>query len=273
LQRVLNSSPEFLIWGEHFGILKQIAAAYFTGLQKGLDEKLNQGPEGFRAREMQLRDPNRWTAWDNAISADDLNEAYRRFVMTLFTEGNSKHVRWGFKEIRYGWNASDKTLPFLHEIFPKAKTLIIFRDPIDTLRSMLQSWYRELDGSIDAIDKTILNLARLWVRQYERLFLFHHTFPSSSDIVRYEDLASSETRARITSFLSIQRQPNWDSVLSARVGESGKDDAFARLVQERLDANETAVANLTRDVQILYRHAETAKIAKGPRLDRVEADR
>jgi hypothetical protein len=252
LQRLFNSSPEFLIWGEHAGILKQIASLYETSRWSYLAERLRVQPDDFASREVALRDMGRWPGWDNALSEQDFRKLCRDFVLSLFTSPGREPVRWGFKEPRYGIGASAKTLPFLHQMFPAARTVIVIRDPFTTVNSMVVAWYHQMNSHAE-IDRWILKTARWWTQIYERLFLFHHEFPAASLILKYEDIHSPDSRSRLEAFLGVEHPLHkWDEILTVVQDESDKEGEFSQRVRERLKEHWGPVLRMTNQVRTLY---------------------
>jgi Sulfotransferase family len=252
LQRLFNSSPEFLIWGEHAGILRQIASLYETARWSYLAERLRMQPDDFASREASLRDLKRWPGWDNARNEQDFRKLCRDFVLSLFTGAGREPVRWGFKEPRYGLGASAKTLAFLHHMFPAARTVILIRDPFATITSMVVSWYDQLHSNAE-IDRWILKTARWWTQIYERLFLFHHEFPASSLILKYEDIHSPDCRWRLEKFLEIEHPLNkWNDILAVIQDETDKQSEFSERVRERLKEHWGPVFRMTNQVRTLY---------------------
>src|SRR3954452_4776006 len=140
LQRLLNSSPEFLVWGEHSGLLSHLAAAYATAMGHQVASGIKAAPTDRPSREAQLRHPDRWTAWDIGVNEDGVREIFRDFVLNFFVGPERKPVRWGFKEPRNVWTG-DLAMPFLHGLFAGPRTIILIRNPIATNRSMLLAWY------------------------------------------------------------------------------------------------------------------------------------
>jgi hypothetical protein len=133
LQRILNSYDDVLIWGEHVGFLRDIANGYF---------RVWRNPDFFDstvALDRVLRDARsltEWQAWMNWVEEDDWTELYRRFVESVFAPGGLPGKRfWGWKEVHYSGMEHDRTLPFLAEIYPRARYVFLVRDGFNTLAS------------------------------------------------------------------------------------------------------------------------------------------
>jgi hypothetical protein len=129
VQRLLNSYDDVAIWGEHEGVLTQIADAYFRGVEsKALFADVR--PPG-------ASDPRRdWQAWMSAVGAEDWDASFRRLVTSLFRPDHGAPVRhWGFKEIRYGTTPDDRAIELLARLFPDARVVFIVRNPFNMLAS------------------------------------------------------------------------------------------------------------------------------------------
>jgi len=132
VQRLLSSSPDVLIWGEHVGQLRLIFAAgtRLTGWTTAFGES---GRQGFARSGHQSFMAN---LTPEAVHIDD---AMRAFVEALFARPAAELGRtvWGFKEVRYG--LAEATA--FQRLFPDCRVVHITRDPRDILRS-LEVWER-----------------------------------------------------------------------------------------------------------------------------------
>lgn|GEM_PF-1303060 len=130
IQRLLNSHPEVLIWGEHYGALN----AVFQAMEDlghwdrefgevGREEFEQHGHQGWIAIMMP------------GIGA--VERASRAYVVSMFAEPAQAlgRPRWGFKEVRYGAEFATR----FRVLFPNTRVVHITRDPRDVLRS-LDSW-------------------------------------------------------------------------------------------------------------------------------------
>ncbi len=137
LQSILNTNPDFLIWGEHNGFLRQVAAAYFEAAHPRFPDR---EPLGETKRVNRLRDARRWPAWDNLRDEAGFRESFRNFVRSFFADPTNQASRWGFKEIRYPRDSEDRTWQFLFDCFPEARLVVSVREPRATIFSMLSHW-------------------------------------------------------------------------------------------------------------------------------------
>ena len=227
VQRILNSSPEVLILGEHNGFLISLAEAYFSLTSTPNVRKWIFDP-GFDTNEMiaAARDPKFFSAWLNSFTIKRVRYNFRRMIAgVLADEIDLVHVRWGFKEIRYGEN--DRVLPMLLELYPEASYIFIFRNVMDTIKSMLTAWRPNLPDRLDdlgisrkEISKTIMEYANRWANQNDKLLDFSDKYPDNSLIVKYEHLSENgnDVVDRIFSFIDISRPDEVEKVLMSKTG-------------------------------------------------------
>ena len=252
VQSILNTNSDFLIWGEHNGFLRQIAAAYYGANHPYFPDKSNLDAA---ERIKRLRDPRHWPAWDNLCGHVAFLETFRTFVRSLFADPTRQALRWGFKEIRYGHDAEDQTLKFLFECFPETCLLILVRLPEPTIFSMLSRWAfgdrRKGDIDPQEIDQHILLAAESWNSRYSHLAAAFHIYELQCRILRYEDLQNHETYRGLAEFLET------DSFDFARClrrvrDVSNKTDATARLIRQRMELLAPKVAAVTSQARALY---------------------
>lgn len=227
VQRILNSSPEVLILGEHNGFLISLAEAYFTLTNTPNVRKWVFNP-GFNTKEMiaAARDPEFFSAWLNSFTIKRVQHDFRRLIAgVLADEIDLDQVRWGFKEIRYGEN--DRVLPMLLELFPEASYIFIFRNVIDTIKSMLTAWRPKLpnlleEGNIsrEDVSEVIMEFANRWATQNENLLDFADKHPDNSFIVKYENLSENgnDVVDGLFSFIEISRPRKVKKVLLSKTG-------------------------------------------------------
>lgn len=139
LQRLLNSAPQILIWGEHNGYLND----FFWSLG-------NLRKWAFQHNEERLRFFE--SGYDHFLanmSPDDesIQEASRAHLISLFALPAAKLGRkiWGFKEVRYGMEVALA----LQELFPEMRLIHLVRHPVDVYLS-LKNW-EKLDPGWDHV--------------------------------------------------------------------------------------------------------------------------
>lgn len=191
LQRLLNSYPDTLIWGEHAGVLQQLAQGFFRGVDDPNlfrhARPLEQVLIGTDARES-------WQAWMTWFSADRWTAVFRTMVDTLFRPGGLPgKTYWGFKDIRYGERPADRTLELLHALFPEAVFVFIVRDPRNVIASRRRTW-----GGLRSFG-ALQDAAALWESRYRSYLAWHRDSVVQSFWIRYEDLI--EQRGEILALL------------------------------------------------------------------------
>jgi Sulfotransferase family len=226
LQRLVNSSGEYLMWGEPYARSDQVVR---------LAESLRPispwwPPDGdFESDHGDSRLADRWTANLHPPLAS-LVEAHRAFFRTLFapTGNGNAATRWGFKEVRL---AGEYAL-YLHFLFPRSKFLFLVRDPADAFASYKawRSWYSRWP---DRQVRTPRAYARVWGELATSFLGLEQRL--DSHLVRYEDLvADSPAIGGLEAFLGA---PVDRGVLARRIGGSaGRARTLTRLERRRLRA-------------------------------------
>ena len=259
LQAVLNSNPELLIWGEHNGFLKQIAAAYYDAAHPLFPDKLELSGE---QRVKQLRNSRRWPAWDNLSGEKEFLERFRAFIRSLFADPTGRATRWGFKEIRYARTADDRTLQLMFDCFPEIRLIVLIREPEPTILSALSRWVfaDQRNGSIgvDVLDQHILAAADAWQVQYMHLNSLVQTHAPNCLPLRYEDLTNPKTYRELAKFLetsSFSFQSHVNKVKDA----ANKSDPTALLIRERIEFLRPQIAAATCQVRAAYGYSNTVR--------------
>lgn len=219
VQRLLNTHPDLMIWGEHHGYLNQFIAGYHSLLTWKAEHPSS--VDDFMA----LADR---TFMPNAIAdIGALDDAFRKHVAALFPVPQRRGVgsRWGFKETRYGIDIAF----FLEKLFPGARFIHLVRHAANCLSSMRRL---EADGMWQ----------REWTDQAIGNWLsINRGFLDSSDqlrhylLVRYEDLEGSEKEFqvdRIERFIGVQPTSLDRAALARHVDFAPKDDHRKRLNDE-----------------------------------------
>ena len=141
LQRILNTSAEITIWGEHAGFMKGLAQSYYVITEsehihnnyysrKNLDSSIIIGS---------LKDYNQSINWVNSFDKQSTLKNYRDLIIKQLNTGlNTEKITWGFKEILYTKN--DRVMDMLLELFPSCKIIFSLRNPFNVIKSMILSW-------------------------------------------------------------------------------------------------------------------------------------
>jgi hypothetical protein len=159
LQRLLISSRDVLVWGEPFhdlGLVQRLAASFArfaTGWPPDdhfLDR--DKAPE-----ELAMS----WTAVAFP-SAAELIAAHRAFYLALLGEPARRlgYARWGLKEVRFG----SAELRYLRLLYPRAKMILLVRDPVASWTSYRRFSWPFYDRWPDKPIVTAAQFARTWKR-------------------------------------------------------------------------------------------------------------
>jgi len=183
LQRLLNSLDDVIVWGEHEGVLSEVARAYFRGAES---------PWLFTNVRPSKTDPREnWQAWLGALDPAGWDDAFRGLVQALFPPLDPARTRWwGFKEIRYGRTSDDRTVEFLGRLFPQAIFVFIVRHPLNALASA----YRAPEGPRRLADAA--RVCRRWRTRYQGFRDWHASGRLRSYWIVYEDLVQGEGEIR-----------------------------------------------------------------------------
>ncbi len=210
LQRILNSSEDVVIWGEHGGFLSQVAEAYFFNFEDKTIlhniPKYNNPLHTPRATLRELKNPKSWPAWCNWYSQKELRDIFRSFIENFFNPPDlKKNVFWGFKEIKYGQGC--RTLEMLSDLYPNAKFIFIIRNPIDIVAAHYFKHLKKRSGLGNQLtisqakelkkdcEFTMEQEAEAWRKQNNYFMDFKEKNSHKSFLVVYEDLISEPSIA------------------------------------------------------------------------------
>jgi len=224
LQRVLVTDPNVLLWGEPFG-----EAAIFYQLSKVLSDlatlpeilpSTEHNDEKFAALS---------TSWIATLCPQNsqLRRGLQSFLFAWLGQSARERgfARWGFKEVRLG--STEATL--LHWLFPKAKFVLLSRNPFDCYRSLADSgwhhlYFRRPDIRVDSA----AGIARHWNRIATGWAELPDSFPVFR--IRYEDLIDRKVNFReLESWLEVKLDE--DVALSVFVGRTARRKALGMVEQ------------------------------------------
>ena len=215
LQRILVTDPNVLLWGEPLGEMAMLSEMANTLARLSTFPQLKELCAADEAIFSSL--PMSWIATLYPPSED-----FRRSFQSLLTRWLAEPARqrgfrrWGFKEVRLG--ASEATV--LHWLYPKAKFVLLSRNPYDCYRSLADSgwhhlYYRRPDIRIDSA----AGMARHW----NRIVMSWSDLPASFPgfWIKYEDLVGGGFDFRkLESWLGIKIRE--DLALSVSVGSTAR---------------------------------------------------
>jgi hypothetical protein len=178
LQRLIISTRQVLVWGEHGGIL-------LPQMRKLLNQTHSwiESANGYRMLdEFKIDAHNAWVPNLNP-EPTSLRSAGRAFIEQYLGASARKmgYTRWGFKEIRYG----TEDVRMLQTLFPRASFVFLVRNPVSCLRSIKAThWYA---GDHGASPAAFLNE---WVRISGSLAGVYPECQRAC-LLRYEDAISN----------------------------------------------------------------------------------
>jgi Sulfotransferase family len=255
LQSILNANPEFLIWGEHNGFLRQIASAYYEAAHPRFPDKSELDAAH---RIQQLRNARRWPAWDNLCGEAEFLGRFRDFIRSFFADPAGRAVRWGFKEIRYSRDPNDHALRLMFECFPAMRLIVLVREPEATIFSSLSHWVfagrREANIDVDELDQLILGAAHSWNVQYMHLHVLSQAHRPNCLQLQYEELGSPQAYQKLSTFL--ETSPfDYQRHLGKVKDASNKTDPTAVRVRQRIEQLQPQIADATCEGRAAYGYA------------------
>jgi len=140
LLRYLNCAEGLVVWGEHAGVMRELAEAYgrLTGAETAeFIEAARPWVEDLKAKRAVVCPLDQMTIeWVNSFDPAQVRSAFRRMLLALFTVGLDETTRWGFKEIHYGC----REMNVLRQLFAAPRFLMLLRDPAAILKSKLSAF-------------------------------------------------------------------------------------------------------------------------------------
>ena len=214
LQRILVTDPRVLLWGEPLGemaLISEIATMLVRLPTLSQEDVYAENDAVFASLA---------TSWIATLCPPGVDfRASLRALLTRWLAYPARQrgfQRWGFKEVRMG--ATEATL--LHCLYPRAKFVLLSRNPFDCYRSLSHSgwhhlYYRRPDIRIDSA----AGLARHW----NRIALSWSELPSNFPAfrIKYEDLIGGGFNFReLESWLEVKL--NEDVALPVVVGSTSR---------------------------------------------------
>jgi hypothetical protein len=137
LMRMLNCHPALVIWGEHGGFINNLADADLTmrSLSDWLPVRSDEEIEEYVAFGEHWQ--RSFHPLMNPFASSDFARWCHDLLTEVFSRGLGQGQRWGFKEIRYH---RPSVATFLKRLFPAAKFIFLFRDPVELCVHILVEW-------------------------------------------------------------------------------------------------------------------------------------
>jgi hypothetical protein len=215
LQRILVTDPRVLLWGEPLGEM-----ALVSGMAEMLT-RLSTFPDLSKHwAEKERLFSSLATSWIASLypPGNDL----RLGLLALFDQWLGQparrrgFARWGFKEVRLGATEA----MFLHWLYPKAKFVLLARNPHDCYRSLSDSgWHHLYHSRPDIRVDSAAGLSRHW----NRIALSWSELPPNFPAIRikYEDLIAGKIDFRgLETWLGIEIRE--EVALSRSVGSTAR---------------------------------------------------
>ena len=215
LQRILVTDPRVLLWGEPLGEMALVSgvAEMLTRLSTfpGLSEHWAENEGAFSSLA---------TSWIASLYPP--GKDLRLGLLAFFDQWLGQPARergfqrWGFKEVRLG--ATEATL--LHWLYPKAKFVLLARNPYDCYRSLSDSgWHHLYHSRPDVRVDSAAGLARNWNSITLSWSELSPDFPAFR--IKYEDLIGGRFDFRkLESWLGIEIRE--EVALSVVVGRTAR---------------------------------------------------
>ena len=242
-QRLINASPQAIIWGEHQGFLRAIATGYFQVLQsKMLNERVFQQPGKYSISHIMDKEKisRNDLSWMNDFDESALKSYFKAFIESIFCNQLPSSVScWGFKEIRYGVDSNDQSMDMLLELFPKSRNIIMTRHPFNTVISMLSAWNPALvdqskndSNSSEKLKNLAQNYLRKWSTQNQKLLDYAQCFPDNFIWIKYEDF-NSKFDDSVFEFIGVESPKDLKQVLDTKIMHTHKSQR-AEIVRQHL---------------------------------------
>jgi len=199
IQRVINTFPNTMIWGEHAGFLQQLSELYyFLNDNPSLHEfsYMDSIPEEKKFDLSSYNNSKVWQAWINWFRPEDLKAKFREILESFFCPSEFEKLSiWGFKEIRYG--PDDRVLAFLADIYPDAHFLFITRDSLNAVESQITTFHKG-KSRFTKIKRLIqlpiiIKVANNWKKQNAFYLKLSQKYPDTHHLIRYEDASADLT--------------------------------------------------------------------------------
>jgi hypothetical protein len=135
VQRLLISTGEIMVWGEHGGLLLDAMQRVVYGMREWIEREKHW--QDFLERRAKAWIPNINPPHEAFVAAA------RGALLRALAEPAAElgYPRWGFKEVRYNGSA----IALLRMLFPDAIVVVLLRHPVAMLESIKSApWYKRV---------------------------------------------------------------------------------------------------------------------------------
>ena len=204
LQRIVNTSPNLVIWGEHGGMLSGVANSYQNLIYGKQLNDFHYNRKDKVTKSLITGSYSKYNIsinWMNSFDKENSKDLFRNFIFSTLNQKVklTSTQKWGFKEILYSNN--DNVVNMLVDLFPDTKFLFSIRNPLDAVLSMMFAFSSE-DVRSKAIEmndfstlrKDIHNFASRLKRSLISFNEWTENPQINSMVIRYEDLITQQEK-------------------------------------------------------------------------------
>jgi hypothetical protein len=214
VQRLLNCHEDVMIWGENSGLL-----AKMRRIQHDLEQQLRKVDATEYAEFSSFTDT--FDPWTSPVDGDDVIRKMGCFLESLYRTDVRCRV-WGFKEIRH-CNRPD--VAFLKRVLPKARLVLLLRDPGDLLMSDFRSAWSPARKMREA--DYVKEFTERYIRGVRAFLEAGNQWPEQVQVLGYEGFRDGDDLLRVLEWLGLPRRglehQLVDRVRDQKVGSSYSD--------------------------------------------------
>lgn len=270
LQRLINLSPQAIIWGEHGGFLNSISRGYFQVLNnENLERVVYQKPSRYAPKKIINNRKDICSSdisWMNDFNKANIKSYFKDFIESIFCSELPPSIScWGFKEILYAKYKNDASIDMLLELFPESKNVILIRHPLNTVASMSAAWHGKLIDTIKENNKPedvsefyqlINNKALQWTHQNQKLMQYVKRFPENFILIKYEDM-NNNSIAKVFDFIGIAQPTSTKEIINKKVSQT-KTGNRNSLAKELIKAKERQIWNVCANLALEFGYEKSA---------------
>ncbi len=204
LQRIVNTSPNLVIWGEHGGMLSGVANSYQNLIYGKQLNDFHYNRKDKVTKSLITGSYSKYNIsinWMNSFDKENSKDLFRNFIFSTLNQKVklTSTQKCGFKEILYSNN--DNVVNMLVDLFPDTKFLFSIRNPLDAVLSMMFAFSSEdvRNNAIEmddfsALRKDIHNFALRLKRSLGSFNEWTENPQINSMVIKYEDLISQQEK-------------------------------------------------------------------------------